>query len=88
MSEISRTVDDPFAGFSLSRRETDICKLLLEGYTMRQIAAILSISYSTVNTYCTSLYRKLNINSRPELMLMFKDYLAGSNAAYSKEFRL
>lgn len=76
MSEISREDADPFMRFGLSKRETDICKLLLEGYTMRQIAAILSISYSTVNTYCTSLYRKLEINSRPELMLMFRDYLA------------
>jgi DNA-binding CsgD family transcriptional regulator len=78
-SEISRPAANPFVRFGLSKRETDICKLLLEGYTMRQIAAILSISYSTVNTYCTSLYRKLNINSRPELMLMFKNYLTGND---------
>jgi len=63
-----------FNKYNLSRREIQVCKLLLQGYTMRQISGILSISYSTVNTYCTSTYRKLEINSRTELLLLFKDY--------------
>ncbi len=63
-----------FKKYSLSKREIEVCKLLLEGYTLRQISAIISISYSTVNTYCTSLYRKLGINSRTELLIIFKDY--------------
>lgn len=70
--------NDPYSMFrkySLSKREVEVCKLLLDGYTMRQISAMLSISYSTVNTYCTSSYRKLEINSRTELLLLFKDYV-------------
>ena len=63
-----------FRKYKLSNREIEVCKLLLQGYTMRQIAAILSLAYPTVNTYCTSIYRKLNINSRTELLLVFKDY--------------
>ncbi|HHV60852.1 MAG TPA: helix-turn-helix transcriptional regulator [Clostridiaceae bacterium] len=62
--------------FKLSRREIDVCTLLLEGYTMRQVSSILNIKYSTVNTYCTSLYRKLGINSRTELTVMFSEYLS------------
>lgn len=70
--------NDPYSMFrkyNLSKRELEVCKLLLDGYTMRQISAMLSISYSTVNTYCTSSYRKLEINSRTELLLLFKDYV-------------
>jgi DNA-binding CsgD family transcriptional regulator len=63
-----------FYKYRLSKREIEVCKLLLEGYTLRQISGILSIAYSTVNTYCTSAYRKLEINSRTELLLLFKDY--------------
>ena len=63
-----------FKKYRLSKREIEVCKLLLQGYTMRQISGILSIAYSTVNTYCTSAYRKLEINSKTELMLLFKDY--------------
>jgi len=65
-----------FAQYQLSKREAEVCKLLLQGYTLRQISVLLSIGYSTVNTYCTSLYRKLSINSRPELLILFKDYPA------------
>jgi len=61
--------------FGLSPREMEVCMLLLEGNTMRQTAAALSLAYPTVNTYCVSLYRKLNINSRTELIVKFGEYM-------------
>ncbi len=64
-----------FKPYALSKREAEVCDLLLQGYTLRQISAILPIAYSTVNTYCTSAYRKLGINSRTELLLKFKDLI-------------
>lgn len=64
-----------FKPYALSKREAEVCDLLLQGYTLRQISAILPIAYSTVNTYCTSAYRKLGINSRTELLLKFKDHI-------------
>ena len=64
-----------FKPYGLTKRETEVCDLLLQGYTLRQISAILPIAYSTVNTYCTSVYRKLGINSRTELLLKFKDII-------------
>lgn len=73
-TEIDNEHGAMFKKYGLSRRETEVAKLLLEGYTLRQISVIISISYSTVNTYCTSIYRKLNINSRSELFILFKDY--------------
>ncbi len=63
-----------FSRYGLSKRETEVCKLLLQGHTLRQISGILSISYPTVNTYCTSIYRKTGINSRIELLQLFKEY--------------
>jgi len=65
-----------FEPYALSKREAEVCDLLLQGYTLRQISAILTIAYSTVNTYCTSAYRKLGINSRTQLLLMFKEHIA------------
>ena len=65
-----------FKPYALSKREAEVCDLLLQGYTLRQISAILPIAYSTVNTYCTSAYRKLGINSRTELLLKFKDLIS------------
>lgn len=74
--EINNDNNCIFKKYQLSKREEEVCKLLLQGYTLRQISAMLSIAYPTVNTYCTSLYRKLEINSRTELLILFKDYIA------------
>lgn len=60
--------------FKLSPREIEVCVLLLDGYTIRQISAMLNIAYSTVNTYYSSIYRKLGVNSRTELIVMFSEY--------------
>ena len=73
-TEIDNEQIHMFKKYRLTKREIEVCKLLLQGYTMRQISGILSIAYSTVNTYCTSAYRKLDINSKTELMILFKDY--------------
>jgi DNA-binding CsgD family transcriptional regulator/uncharacterized protein YhhL (DUF1145 family) len=74
LSEIDNEQLHIFLKYKMSRREIEVCKLLLQGYTMRQISGILSIGYPTVNTYCTGIYRKTKINSRTELMQVFKDY--------------
>ncbi len=60
--------------YNLSPREIETCEKLLEGFTLRQIGAMMGISFSTVNTYCSSIYKKLNINSRTELLVMFREY--------------
>lgn len=65
-------VGDDFNGYGFTDREKEVCRLLLDGYTLRQIASILSLAYPTVNTHYTSIYRKLNINSKAELLLHFK----------------
>jgi DNA-binding CsgD family transcriptional regulator len=60
--------------YKLTPAEMEVCLLLLDGYTLRQVSGILSKAYSTINTYCTSIYRKLNINSRTELLLILQEY--------------
>jgi DNA-binding CsgD family transcriptional regulator len=60
--------------YKLTPAEIEVCRLLLDGYTLRQISGIQSKAYATINTYCTSIYRKLNINSRTELFLLLQEY--------------
>jgi DNA-binding CsgD family transcriptional regulator len=55
----------------LTPREKEIFYLLLEGYTLKEIAKQLGIGYSTVNTHQTAIYRKLYIHSRPELIINY-----------------
>ncbi|MEA4831207.1 MAG: helix-turn-helix transcriptional regulator [Oscillospiraceae bacterium] len=68
-------LDEKLAEFKLSPKEKEVCRLMLGGYTLRQISATMGIAYSTANTYGTSLYRKLNINSKTELLLMFRELI-------------
>lgn len=60
--------------YRLTPSEAEVCRLLLEGYTLRQISGMQAKAYATINTYCTSIYRKLNINSRAELLLLLQEY--------------
>ncbi|MBN6040215.1 response regulator transcription factor [Amycolatopsis sp. 195334CR] len=48
----------------LSPRETEICRLLADGLSNRQIAGKLFISEATVKTHLTHIYGKLGVDSR------------------------
>jgi RNA polymerase sigma factor (sigma-70 family) len=54
---------------SLTRRERQTLDLFLKGMTMKEVAQNLDVSVSTVNTYSNSLYRKLKVYSRAQLLL-------------------
>ena len=71
LKEINAAKSTLLEGYDFSPREKEVCALLLQGYTLRQISGILKLGYPTVNTYYTSVYRKLNINSRSELYQRF-----------------
>ncbi len=56
---------------NLSPREKQVVILLLRGMTLRQAAPELGLTFSTVSTYSKSIYKKLGINSRSELFILF-----------------
>lgn len=74
VTECSR-LEAKLKDYKLTPAEIEVCKLLLDGCTLRQISGIQSKAYATINTYCTSIYRKLNINSRTELLLFLQSYI-------------
>lgn len=53
----------------LSRREIEVARLAARGYTNAQIAESLYISTETVKRHMASIFEKLNIPSRKDLML-------------------
>ena len=59
------------SGYNLTGRELEVCKLLLAGKTVKQIAAELYISFSTAHAHYKSIYRKLGVGSRAEMMRLF-----------------
>ncbi|MGZ3184121.1 MAG: response regulator [Telluria sp.] len=50
----------------LTPRETDTLDLIARGYTYDEVAHLLAVSLSTVQTHIRGIYRKLCVNSRSE----------------------
>lgn len=57
----------------LTKKEKIIFDLLIEGLTLRQIAGEISLKYDTVNFHYKNIYRKLEVNSKIELILRYGD---------------
>lgn len=57
----------------LSQREEEILELLCRGRSKPYIAETLFLSENTVRTYTRSMYRKLNVNSKQELLDLAED---------------
>jgi DNA-binding NarL/FixJ family response regulator len=53
----------------LSIREKEVLQLLVSGKSNREIANLLFVSVSTVETHRTNILQKLNLHSLPELIL-------------------
>jgi DNA-binding NarL/FixJ family response regulator len=68
-SEQTSEVDAPAAGHAetLSAREREIMRLVVQGQTSRQIADALGIGKSTVDTYRARVFRKLGVDNRAAL---------------------
>lgn len=54
--------------YRLSRRETQILKMISDGLLNRNIADLLSLSIQTIETHRKNIHQKLQVTSRIELM--------------------
>src|SRR6516165_1633377 len=55
-------------GSALTHRERGVIQVIAEGYTNKQIAGLLGISFKTVETHRASVMRKLNLSSTTQLV--------------------
>jgi two-component system, NarL family, response regulator NreC len=53
----------------LTEREKEVLQLLAEGRSNKEVAAVLNLSLSTVETHRTNLMQKLNLHSSAEIVL-------------------
>ncbi len=58
---------------NLSKRELDVFAQLLTDKTQAQIAEELFISHSSVHFHCKNIYKKLEISSRKQLLIKYRD---------------
>jgi DNA-binding CsgD family transcriptional regulator len=70
-------------GLSLSTRESQIARLVLDDVPEEEIAMRLSISPHTVHAHMGRLYKKLQVHSRHQLVLrFFHEYVSSSAWSY------
>ncbi|MDA0166028.1 LuxR C-terminal-related transcriptional regulator [Solirubrobacter ginsenosidimutans] len=55
-------------GSVLTERELEVLRLLAQGRTKREVAAMLFVSYSTIHSHTKSIYRKLDGTSRDQVL--------------------
>jgi len=56
--------------YSLTERELEIISILVKGHSNREIAKQLFIEEATVKNYLTSIFRKLKLKNRAELIVL------------------
>lgn len=54
----------------MTDREKEICTLLAQGHTNKQIAGMLYISEGTVKNYISSIYDKTGVHDRARLVAL------------------
>ena len=69
--ELDEDAVDSSSGTQITRREHEVLLLILRGWTNRDIAGDLRIAEVTVKKHLTSIYRKLRIGNRSELIQSF-----------------
>lgn len=62
------------SSLGLTRRETDVLRLLSQGKQDPEIAKALFISRRTVNTHLSSIYRKLKVNNRTAAVVAAREF--------------
>jgi DNA-binding NarL/FixJ family response regulator len=67
------------AKHNITAREQDVIRLILQGHRNKDISEELCISVSTVKKYITSIYYKLDLKSRDELIALFNPSLESSS---------
>ncbi|MGL5380244.1 response regulator [Clostridium sp.] len=71
-SKKKEDTDKALNEFELTEREKDICQLLIEGLSNKQICEKVYLSTGTVKNYITSIYNKVGVSNRTAAVLLLK----------------
>lgn len=70
----SKTEFPPHA--MLSERELEVARFIVEGKSLKEIGAILSVSMKTISTYRARALKKLQLKTNPDLVRYFMKHFA------------
>ena len=72
-SYVSKAIDSIIIDYGLSKREGEVLGYLIKGQTFSQMASAMFISLNTVRTHMKSIYRKIGINERQQLIALVEE---------------
>lgn len=58
----------------LTAREKEIMELMKQGLTKKEIGHVLCIKYSTVDSHCKNIYKKLKVNSNVQAIVKLSGF--------------
>ena len=71
VQSFKRAGPDPDENKQLSPRERDVLDYLVKGYSYKEVADQIGISYSTVHTHIEHIYHKLHVQSRAQAVAKY-----------------
>ncbi len=74
MKRNTEYTSEPDAVMTLTLREKEVFYMLLKGMKAREIASKISISLCGANYFIKQIYRKLDVNSKIELVIRYFDF--------------
>jgi len=67
---LNRSLDNPSPLPTLTRRERELLRYLVQGKKITEIADLLLLSNSTIDTYCKYLLQKFNVSNTTDLLTL------------------
>jgi len=67
------TIQEAVELYGLTKRESDILELLINGYSNKEICDQIVIANNTLKKHILNIYRKLDIKNRVQLFRMIKE---------------
>lgn len=74
ISSRNREEGDISCDLDLSERERDIARMMVQGFTNKQISSALYMSEGTVRNYISNIYSKIGTGDRTQAVLFMKDH--------------
>ena len=66
--------DSELINLDLTDRELELCTMMVQGFTNKQISLMIHISEGTVRNYISNIYNKIGISDRTQAVLFLKDH--------------
>lgn len=75
----NHALDDLCRDRGLTQREREVLELIAQGYTMKACAEKLVVSLDTIRSHCKSIYRKLDVHTKQEIISYISRFEEQSN---------